>query len=55
MVDVVFADFENMPEYTFNFKALAVSLVTFIAAYEIIIYCYSRKISGQSVKSIMLE
>lgn len=55
MVDVVFADFENMPEYNFNFKALAVSVVTFIAAYEIIIYCYSRKINGQSVKSIMLE
>lgn len=55
MVDVVFSDFENMPEYNFNFKALAVSVVTFIAAYEIIIYCYSRKISGQSVKSIMLE
>lgn len=54
-VNVFFADFENMPEYTFNFKALAVSVVTFIAAYEIIIYCYSRKISGQSVKSIMLE
>ena len=55
VVDVVFADFENMPEFSFNFKALAVSLATFIAAYEIIIYCYSRKISGQSVKSIMLE
>lgn len=55
MVDVVFSDFENMPEYNFNFKALAVSVVTFIAMYEIIIYCYSRKISGQSVKSIMLE
>lgn len=54
-VNVFFADFENIPEYTFNFKALAVSLAAFIAAYEIIIYCYSRKISGQSVKSIMLE
>ncbi len=55
MVDVVFADLENIPEFNFNFKALAVSAVTFIAAYEIILYCYSRKISGQSVKSIMLE
>lgn len=54
-VNVFFADFENMPEYNFNFKALAVSVVTFITAYEIIIYLYSRKISGQSVKSIMLE
>lgn len=55
MVDVVFADLENIPEFNFNFKALAVSAVTFIAAYEIILYCYSRKISRQSVKSIMLE
>lgn len=55
MVDVVFADLENIPEFSFNFKALAVSAVAFIVAYEIIIYCYSRKISRQSVKSIMLE
>lgn len=55
MVDIVFADFESMPEFNFNFEALAVSAVTFIAAYEIILYCYSRKINGQSVKSIMLE
>ncbi len=55
MVDVVFVDLENIPEFNFNFKALAVSVASFIAAYEIILYCYSRKISGQSVKSIMLE
>ncbi len=55
MVDVVFADFENMPEFHFNFEALVISFAAFIASYEIIIYCYSRKISGQSVKSIMLE
>lgn len=55
MVDVVFADFENMPEFHFNFEALAISAVTFLAAYEMILYCYSKKISGQSVKSIMLE
>lgn len=55
VVDVVFADFEGMPEYSFNYKALAISLAAFIATYEIIIYCYSRKIGRQSVKSIMLE
>lgn len=55
MVDIVFADFEGMPEYSFDYKALAISLTAFIAAYEIIIYCYSRKIGRQSVKSIMLE
>lgn len=55
MVDLVFADYENMPEYNFDFKAFALSLILFIAAYEIITYCFSRKISKQSVKSIMLE
>ncbi len=55
VVDVIFANFEDMPEFHFNFKALGISLIAFLAAYEIIIYCYSRKISRQSVKSIMLE
>lgn len=55
VVDIVFADFENMPEYSFNYKALAISLLAFILSYELIIYWYSQKISRQSVKSIMLE
>lgn len=53
-VDIVFADYENMPEYRFDFKALAISLVMFVISYELITYCYSRKIGKQSVKSIML-
>lgn len=53
-VDVVFADYENMPEYSFDFKALAISFVMFVISYELVIYCYSRKIGKQSVKSIML-
>lgn len=55
MVDVVFADYEDMPVYSFDFKALAISLVSFIAAYEIILYIFGRKLERQSVKSIMLE
>lgn len=55
MVNVVFADFENIAEFNFNFKALAISAAAFIAAYEVILYFYSRKIGGQSVKSIMTE
>ena len=55
MVDVVFADFENMPVYRFDCKAMVLTLVLFIAVYEGIIYCYSKKIGKQSVKSIMLE
>lgn len=55
MVDIIFSDFENMPEYSFDFQALAITLVLFIVTYEAIIYCYSRKIGKQSVKTIMLE
>ncbi|MDE7292798.1 MAG: ABC transporter permease, partial [Oscillospiraceae bacterium] len=55
MVDIVFADYEDMPAYSFDFKALAISLVAFIAAYEIILYIFGRKLDRQSVKSIMLE
>lgn len=55
MVDIVFADYENMPVYSFDFKAMAITLVLFIIVYEAIIYCYSRRIGKQSVKAIMLE
>lgn len=55
MVDIVFADYENMPEFSFDYKALAISFVMFVAAYEFIIYCYARKIGKLPVKSIMLE
>ena len=55
MVDVIFADWETMPEFHFDWKAMLVSLVTFLLAYELILYVYSGKIERQSVKSIMLE
>lgn len=55
MVDVVFADFKTMPEYSFDYKALAISFAAFLVSYELIIYCYARKVGRQSVKSIMLE
>lgn len=55
MVDIVFADFEKIPEYSFDYKVFIISLVTFVVSYEFIIYCYSRKIAKQSIKSIMLE
>ncbi len=54
MVDIVFADFENMPEYGFDYQALGISLVAFVAAYELIIYVYSRKIGKLPLKSVML-
>lgn len=55
MVSVVFADVGNVPEYSFDFKALVVTLVLFVFVYELVMYLYSRSIKRLSVKSIMLE
>lgn len=55
MVSVVFAEYENMPEYGFDVKACILSLVTFIISYEIVIAFYARKISRLPVKEIMVE
>lgn len=55
VVDIVFADYENMPEFSFDFKAMGITLVLFVLTYEAFISYYSRKIGKQPVKEIMLE
>ena len=55
MVTVVFKDIENVPEYNFDYKACAVTLVLFILAYEIAMYGYSQRIKKLPMKSVMLE
>lgn len=55
MVEFVYADLGTLPEFEFDFKALAISLASFVVLYELIIFLYSKKIGKQSVKSIMLE
>lgn len=55
MVDIVFKDIDGVPVYKFDFPAMLISLVAFIAIYEIVMYCYSEKIKKISVKEIMLE
>ena len=55
MMSVVFADVESVPEYSFDFKALIVTLILFVLVYEFAMYLYSRSIKRLSVKSIMLE
>lgn len=54
-VDVVFKDVENVPEFNFDFRALIITLVSFAIVYELVMYCYSRKIGKISVKEIMLD
>nr|WP_304954644.1 ABC transporter permease [uncultured Acetatifactor sp.] len=55
MVDIVFKDIEGMPAYKFDFPVMLVSLVVFIAVYEILMHVYSEKIKKISVKEIMIE
>lgn len=55
MVTVVFADMENMPEYNFSFKALLITIITYVIVYETIMYLYSLKVKKLSVKSVMIE
>ncbi len=55
MVDIVFADVENVPVFKFDFTAFAISLVLFIITYELFMYIYSQRIKKISIKSVMLE
>ena len=55
MVDIVFADVENIPEFKFDFTAFAVSLALFIITYELFMYIYLQRIKKLSIKSVMLE
>lgn len=55
MVDVVFRDIQDVPEYEFDIPAMLISLAFFIIIYEVIMHCYSEKIKKISVKEIMLE
>ncbi len=55
MVEIVFADVDNMPEYGFDLKMCAVTFVLFILAYELVMYGYSQRIRRLSLKSVMLE
>jgi MFS family permease len=55
MVNVVFRDVEGVPVYEFDVPVMLVSLVTFAIFYEAVMYYYTEKIRGISMKEIMLE
>lgn len=54
-VEVMFKDVENVPEFSFNFRALAIAAVSFVVVYEAVMHACSRKIGKISVKKIMLD
>lgn len=49
------AAIKDVPEYSFDFRALTITLIIFVFTYELVMYLYSRSIKRLSVKSIMLE
>lgn len=55
MVSVVFKDIENVPDYKFDVQVFLITLISFAILYEVIMYCYARKISRISIKAIMLD
>lgn len=55
VLSVVFTNLEGLPTYSFDGKACIISLAVFLTAYELIMYCYSRRIQKLSIKAIMLE
>ncbi len=55
MVNVVFASFDNVPEYSFDWRAFAVCLTAFIVLYEMLNLIYVYVISKSSIKSVMTE
>ncbi|MDO5403066.1 MAG: FtsX-like permease family protein [Eubacteriales bacterium] len=55
VVDIVFKDVEGVPAYKFDFPIMLISLVVFIAIYEILMYVYSEGIKKISIKEIMIE
>lgn len=55
MVNLVFRDVENVPEYHFDVPVFLITLVLFVMLYESVMYCYARKADGISVREIMLD
>ena len=55
MVDIVFRDVDGVPDYSFNFPIMFISLITFIIVYESLMFVYSGKIRKISIKEIMIE
>ncbi len=55
MVEIVFKDIADVPEYNFDFKVFFITLAVFILLYEGTMLLYQKKIKNISLKEIMLE
>lgn len=55
MVNIVFKDVGEMPDYGFNVPVFFITLACFIVLYGAVMVAYSYKLSKVSVKEVMLE
>lgn len=55
MVDVMFAEYSNMPEYSFDVPMFFITLALFVVLYALSMIAYSHKLSRVSVKRIMAQ
>lgn len=55
MINLIFKDVGNVPEYTFDVKALFITLALFVVAYTAAFAFFARKADKLPVKQIMLE
>lgn len=55
MINVIFANVEGVPEYSFNVPVFFITFAVFVAAYAAVMAFYILKINRISVKEVMLE
>ncbi len=55
MVNVIFKDVGEVPEYSFNVKVFFITLATFIALYALVIAVLTAKIGKMPIKTITAE
>lgn len=55
MINLIFKDVGEVPDYTFNVGAMLITLAAFVVCYTAITAFYVAKINKVSVKEIMLE
>lgn len=55
MVNLIFKDVANVPEYNFNVPVFFITLLLFVVCYAIVFVVYLHKANKVSVKEIMLE
>lgn len=55
VLTIIFKDWEDVPEYTFDVQTCIIVLISFILLYELIMYWYMKKIRKISLKEVMME